>query len=1109
VQYIEMATNSELLRCYVAGSERSIGMATARGIYLSTVKNPCFCWAFLALLLPVLCAQAQNLLDNPGFEQGTNGWVVLAAESMLLTNRIHSGTGAVAILSRTETTDGPAQSLLGKMQPGISYFCSAWARVDSASPEIVRLNFEQQDSAGSQSFTVAQESTNNAWVYLAGIFTLTASGPLQEIRFYIDGPSSGVDLFVDDAVVMPASGFRLAARYAGVQLGGVLSDTTLRNDRTFASVAANDYHIAGAESTLKFTYIEPSSNNFSFTASDAIINSAMTNGQNARGHTLIWDGDLPNWVTGNNWSAAQLQAIIFNHIDHVVSHYKDQLFCWDVVNEAFNSDGTVRSSIWYDRPGIGYAGQGTKYIEEAFKRARAADPDAQLIYNDYNAETLNAKSDGIYAMALDFKTRGVPLDGIGFQMHVGVNGPNISSWRSNLQRFNDLGLNLHITEMDVSLIVDSNGVATATDLATQANTYFNVIGTALGFPRLKVAQTWGFTDKSSWIPFYFPGFGAALPLATNWNRKPAWWAIYDVLANQAEFLNVTDISAGSTQIVVTNSSFSAGRARQLQVNGPGDFLTLAVNVPYSGDYNIRVGVRRNSSSGQFQLAAAPLAGGAFLDIGAVQDTYAATTAYAELNLGNTNFPAAGDYGFRFTVAGKNASSTDYGLALDYIRLTPTGSAGNQAPIITPIADQTIPEDSGTLFVPFTVLDRETVESALTLTATSSNTTLVPAGNLVLLGGGQNRVLSITPVANGSGTTLITLTAADAEGKFATNKFLVTILPSPDPPTVRLSLPLNLAKILPGVGTSLFATASDPDGNLSRVEFYVDGLLFRSIANSPFSTSWTNATPGYHTVSARAVDTTGLSTQSPPVFVIVGGTVSLINTGAVWKYWAQTTFPGNGWPTLAFADAAWPSGPAQLGFGDGDESTLVASNGQWTTYFRRAFQIVDPSFYTNLTMRLLRDDGAVVYLNGAEIWRNNMPANGPILLDTPASSSVDGAEESRWWTNRISPASLVSGTNMLGVEIHQFNLSIPSDLSFDFQLLGDAPAPPVTLGVLAHDAELEMRWPIWAGGLHIESASSLAPPIAWQAVTVTPALSNQIWSLLLPATNTQTFFRLRQ
>jgi len=737
------------------------------------------CCALTVLLLPIFCARGQNLLDNPGFEQGTNRWTVRASEILLATNRFHSGNRAVAIVNRTATTDGPAQSLLGKMQPGVSYFCSAWAHVDSASPQIIRLNFEQQDAAGPQSFTVAQESTNNAWVYLAGVFTLTASGPLQEIQFYIDGPSSGVDLFVDDVVVIPASGFRLAARYAGgVQLGGVLSDTALGNDRTFANVAANDYHIAGPESTLKFPYIEPSSNNFSFTASDAIINSAMTNGQNARGHTLVWDGDLPSWVTGHTWSAAQLQAIIFNHIDHVVSRYKDQLFCWDVVNEAFSDFGTFRSSIWYDQPGIGYAGQGSKYIEEAFKRARAADPDAQLIYNDYNAETLNAKSDAIYAMALDFKTRGVPLDGIGFQMHVGVNGRDISSWRSNLQRFNDLGMKLHITEMDVRVPVDSNGVATATDLGAQADVYFNVVGAALGFPNFKVVQTWGLSDVYSWIPAYFPGFGAALPLDKKFNRKPAWWALHDVLANQAEFLPVTEISACDSHLVVTNTSFSAGKARQLLASGPNAFFTLAVAVPYTGPYTVRVGIRKNTSSGQFQLATQPPDGSPFTPVGSVQDTYASSTSYAEINLGTNTFGAPGTYGFRFLVIDKNANSSDFNLAIDYIRLIPTGTDGNQAPSISGTVDATMENTGAPFFIPCRVADRETTEPALNITITSSNTTLLPARNISILGAGQNRVLSLVPAPNQFGISRLTMIVTDANGTAATNQFNFTVNPPP-------------------------------------------------------------------------------------------------------------------------------------------------------------------------------------------------------------------------------------------------------------------------------------------------------------------------------------------
>src|SRR6185295_662721 len=230
------------------------------------------------------------------------------------------------------------------------------------------------------------------------------------------------------------------------------------------------------------------------------------------------------------------------------------------------------------------------------------DPDCELFYNDYSAETDNTKSDAIYAMAQDFKARGVPIDGIGFQFHISST-PSLTSLRANFQRFNDLGLNLHITEMDVSLAVDSNGVPTAAALAAQGDTYFNVIGTALAYPRTRVLQTWGFSDRYSWIPGFSPGRGAALPIDEDFNRKPAWWGVHDALGNQAEALAITALSAGDGSVLVTNTSFSAGVARQFQANAANDFITLATEVPYTGQYNVRVGVRRNNASGQFQLAA--------------------------------------------------------------------------------------------------------------------------------------------------------------------------------------------------------------------------------------------------------------------------------------------------------------------------------------------------------------------------------------------------------------------------------------------------------------------------------------------------------------------------
>ena len=143
-----------------------------------------------------------------------------------------------------------------------------------------------------------------------------------------------------------------------------------------------------------------------------------------------------------------------DHITTVMGHYAGKVYAWDVVNEAFNDDGTMRDTIWYDQPGIGFAGMGTQYIEQALGWAHAADPNARLFYNDYNAEPMNVKSDAIYAMAQDFKNRGVPLDGVGFQLHIDLSFDDpttLASFTSNLQRFAALGLNLHITELDIRL----------------------------------------------------------------------------------------------------------------------------------------------------------------------------------------------------------------------------------------------------------------------------------------------------------------------------------------------------------------------------------------------------------------------------------------------------------------------------------------------------------------------------------------------------------------------------------------------------------------------------------------------------------------------------------
>ena len=176
--------------------------------------------------------------------------------------------------------------------------------------------------------------------------------------------------------------------------------------------------------------------------------------------------------------------------------------------------------------------------------------------------------------------------------------------------------------------------------------------------------------------------------------------------------------------------------------------------------------------------------------------------------------------------------------------------------------------------------------------------------------------------------------------------------------------------------------------------------------------------------------------------------TLVPTGATWKYLANGTDQGTAWRATSFNDTTWPSGPAQLGYGDGDEATVVpfgpdANNKFITTYFRRAFNVTNASLFTGITLRLMRDDGAVVYLNGVEVWRTNMPT-GTVGFLTPASTAIAGADESTFVQTTISPTLLATGTNVIAVELHQSG-GTSTDISFDLQLIGSDGSASVTRG----------------------------------------------------------------
>jgi endo-1,4-beta-xylanase len=331
----------------------------------------------------------------------------------------------------------------------------------------------------------------------------------------------------------------LAARH-GLYFGTAV-DVSALNDSTdpqYRSLVASQFSMVTAENVMKWQVLEPTQGVYDWSQADQLVAFAQANGQRVRGHVLTWQNQLPTWLTSgvanNTISDSQLRDLLHKHITDVVTHFRGKIWQWDVVNEAV-------SDPWDSPPQIhlkGFWAQhlGPGYIADAFRWARAADPDALLFYNDYNIEAFgnggpSDKTTYVYNMVKDLRAQDVPIDGVGSQGHLDTQYGNYDAFQisSTLDKFASLGVATAFTEVDARSVltpaVQANSSAEINPrLQASAENFSVLLQGCLASRHCLSFTVWGFTDKHSWVPGWFknPPEGLATLYDTNYQPKRAY-----------------------------------------------------------------------------------------------------------------------------------------------------------------------------------------------------------------------------------------------------------------------------------------------------------------------------------------------------------------------------------------------------------------------------------------------------------------------------------------------------------------------------------------------------------------------------------------------------------
>jgi endo-1,4-beta-xylanase len=484
-----------------------------------------------------------------GFETNTTeGWASRTGIEVVTVTSVdqHGGSNSLLITNRTATFRGPAIDVTNIMFNGSRYRISLWAKLAPGEPASqLRVSLERRLGTVTSFHTIIGNTTVTAdqWVNLRTVLDLSLVN--QTLILYVESSAALSPFYIDDFqiefVPPPVAERDIPSVYQSLAEFFPIGAAIYQGDLTgeHAVLLTKHFNSIVSENDMKWSTLQPAEGNFAYANADAQVSFAKANNMRIRGHTLVWHNQTPAWVfndaSGNPMTPtpenrALLLQRMETHIREVVSHYRDDIYAWDVVNEVIDPaqpDG-FRRSQWFNIIG-------PEFIERAFQIAHEVDPDALLYINDFDTTNVT-KRQFLLNLISDLKSRGVPIHGIGHQMHNNIEFPSGQAIIDTINMFHDLGLKNEITELDVSIYSGSNPTIyddyalIPQDLFIRQGYRYRIFFDAFRQLKGKIESItfWGQADDHTWLTTSGRVNGPLL-FDQSLKKKSAYWGIIDPL----------------------------------------------------------------------------------------------------------------------------------------------------------------------------------------------------------------------------------------------------------------------------------------------------------------------------------------------------------------------------------------------------------------------------------------------------------------------------------------------------------------------------------------------------------------------------------------------------